>query len=99
MFRTIFYGAVLGSLVFAATETLVHAGTTKVLSPVPPKFRIKHDATRTQTAPELGFVVDILDMQDWKKLRRSVEQPSFSSLMDEESVESSHSTEKTAGGS
>jgi hypothetical protein len=81
MFTKIFYGAVLGSLVFAASETFVHAQTTKV-RPHIKKFHFtpKTDVTRGQTAPELGFAMDILDMQDWKSLRKQVEKTPFTSL-------------------
>jgi hypothetical protein len=82
MFSKIFYGAVLGSLVFAATETYVHAATEKGAPRTVKRFKYspKTDVTRGQTAPELGFVVDILDMNDWKGLRKTVKQGSFTTL-------------------
>jgi hypothetical protein len=98
MFRTIFYGALLGSLVFAASETLAHASKTPAQTPK--KFRIKHDVTKGVTAPELGFVSDILDMKDWKKLRRESEpSASFSTLMDQETGVTQTSSKKSDGGS
>jgi hypothetical protein len=81
MFSKIFYGAVLGSLVFAASETFAHAETTKVHAQVKRfRFNARTDVTRGQTAPELGFAMDILDMKDWKSLRQKVEKTPFTSL-------------------
>jgi len=92
MVRKILYGAVLGSLAFAASEAYVSAEATP--SPRPHAHHLKRfhfnkktDVTRGKTAPELGFVVDILDMRDWKSLRKQVEKTPFSSLADTEAAQ------------
>jgi hypothetical protein len=84
MFSKIIFGAILGSLAFVATESIVHAGTPKAKPQIKrSKFNPKKDMARGQTAPELGFAMDILDMKDWKSLRDHTERTPFTSLASE----------------